>query len=125
MNLDHFPFSSFTEALRSTLVKLILLFLTIYLAVVSAACLYDWGGQLVRDGEITVDWHLNDLFAPVAIYPVLLIVGIAQLWGIAAYLAILIFAIFFLQDQIRCRWLVVPFLIQFWETYRLLYTECI
>jgi hypothetical protein len=52
------------------------------------------------------------------IYPIMLIGGFAQGWGIPIYAAIGFFTVIYFFRDTNSRWLIFPFILQFWEAYR-------
>lgn len=52
------------------------------------------------------------------IYPIMVIGGIAQIWGIFTYFILGIFTVIYLHRDVPPRWLLLPFLLQGIEAYR-------
>ncbi len=101
-----YPLSLLTNVVSHLLGRIFLLFCTIAFAVFLGS------GVAASTGD-HVGW-----FTGIMIYPVLLVGGIAQIWGLPIYLFLGIFTAIYLQRELSPRWLLLPFLLQTLEAYR-------
>jgi hypothetical protein len=108
MNPDwtNYPYSLVTDVGGNLIGRVLLFLATIVLAVFLGS------GIAALTGD-HIGW-----FGAVLIYPIMVIGGVADIWGIFVYGAILFFALIFLRCEISLRWLLLPFLLQGIEAYR-------
>lgn len=101
-----YPFSLLTDVAGHFLGRLILLLLTLALAVFLGS------GMAASLGD-HVGW-----LSGLRIYPLMILGGIVQIWGIFVYLILGFFSVAWLLREISFWWLLLPFLLQGWEAYR-------
>ena len=101
-----YPISLFTDASRHFVGRICLLFLTL-----TAAVFLGFGIAAFTGAHI--GW-----VGGLMIVPLMIIGGIAQIWGIFIYLILGIFTVLYLQRDVSPRWLLLPLLLQGFEAYR-------
>lgn len=101
-----YPLSIFTDAAGHFIGKLVLLLSTI------AAAIFTGSGIAALTGH-HVGWIVG-----LMIYPIMILDGIAQIWGVFVYLILGIFTAIYLQRDVSPKWLLLPFLVQGFEAYR-------
>ena len=101
-----YPISLFTDVASHFLGRIFLLLSTLALAVFLGS------GIAASTGD-HVGW-----LGGIMIYPIMIIGGIAQIWGIFIYMILGIFTAIYLQRDVSPKWLLFPFLLQGFEAYR-------
>lgn len=101
-----YPISLFTDVASHFLGRIFLLLSTLTLAI------FFGSGVAASTGD-HVGW-----LGGIMIYPIMIIGGIAQIWGIFIYMILGIFTAIYLQRDVSAKWLLLPFLLQGFEAYR-------
>ena len=101
-----YPISIFTDVAQHFIGRIFLLFATLALAV------------FLGSGIAASTGHHIGWLGGIMLYPIMIIGGVAQFWGILIYAALGLFTVFFFHGDIRFRWLLFPFLLQGIEAYR-------
>jgi hypothetical protein len=101
-----YPFSTFSDVAGHFIGRIFLLLVTFGIAIFLGS------GVAASTGD-HIGW-----FGGIMIYPIMIIGGIAQIWGIFVYLTLGIFTAVYLIRDVSIRWLILPFLLQGLEAYR-------
>lgn len=101
-----YPFSLLTDVLGHFLGRMLLLLGTLTLAV------------FLGSGIAAATGHHVGWLSGLMIYPIMILGGVVQMWGILVYLILGIFVAVYLLREISSWWLLLPFLLQGWEAYR-------
>ncbi|MDP0496624.1 MAG: hypothetical protein Q7Q73_10485 [Verrucomicrobiota bacterium JB024] len=110
------PFELFADPLKDTLTRIAAYVLVMALGAVLASFIF----ELVEVGKIG-GVELRALFLIPLVLLYLAVTGILQGWGVLSYLVLAGFGGFFVFNQMRYRWLLLPFIVQGAEVLRQLY----
>lgn len=101
-----YPFSLCTDAARHFIGRIFLLLSALAIAIFLGS------GIAASTGD-----HIGWL-GGIMIYPIMIIGGIAQGWGVLVSLVLGLFTAVYLQGDVSPRWLLLPFILQGLEAYR-------
>ena len=94
----HYPISLFVDVAEHFFGRILLLLSALGLGI------FIGSGIAASTGD-HVGW-----FGAVMVYPIMIIGGIAQIWGIFVYLLLGVFTAIYLQRDVSPKWLLVPFI---------------
>ena len=101
-----YPFSIFSDVAAHFIGRLSLLISVLALAVFLGS------GIAASTGD-HIGW-----FGGIMIYPIMIIGGIAQIWGVLVYAILGFFTAVYFHRDIGPKWLLLPFVLQVFEAYR-------
>jgi len=108
MNPDwsDYPISIFTAAANHVVGRLLFFFGTLAMAVLLGSSLAAWTGDHI--GPLTV----------FKMYSIMVISELFQVWGIVIYGTMAVFLAIYYHKELSFKWLLIPFVLQAFETYR-------